>query len=259
MRAAGIGFGGPVDTRTGRVRVSFLRSGWEGRPLGRLMAERLGVTTWLANDADAGGLGEARFGAGREATSLLYVNVGTGVGGAVILDGRLHVGATSSAGEIGHMVVMPGGPRCECGKRGCVQALSSGTAIARHAREMLAGGEVESALSARAPEEITGTQVGEAAVAGDETALAAVGTAAEWLGLALANAAQLFDPERIVVGGGVADLGETFLEPVRASCRAQMFGPARETKIVRAQLGYDAGVIGAAAVAMVGAGARSEP
>ncbi len=157
------------------------------------------------------------------------------------------------------MVLMPGGPRCECGKRGCLQALSSGAAIARHAREMLADDEVASVLAERPPEQIKGAGVGEAALAGDAIALAAVETAARWLGLALANAAQLFDSERIVVGGGVADLGETFFEPVRASCRAQMFGPATETEIVGAQLGYDAGVIGAAAVAMVGAGARSEP
>jgi len=246
LEAAGIGFGGPVDTRSGEVRGSFLSSGWEGLPLGRLMAERLGMATWLANDADAGGLGEARFGAGRGASSLLYVNVGTGIGGAVLLDGRLHVGATSSAGEIGHMVLSPDGPVCECGKRGCLQVLASGTAIARRARERL-------------HREMTGREVGEAALAGDPQALEVIDEAAWWLGLALANAAQLLDPERIVIGGGVAELGEVFLAPVRASHCTHTLGPAAQTPIVPAELGYDAGVIGAAAVAMEGAGARSDP
>ncbi len=258
-RAVGIGFGGPVDTRTGEVRASFLSSGWEGLPLGRLMAERLGIVTWLANDADAAGLGEATFGAGRGASSLLYVNVGTGVGGAVILDGRLHLGANSSAGEIGHMVVCPDGPLCECGRRGCVQALSSGTAVARHARALLAVEGAMSALAELPREEITGAHVGEAAREGDALAEDAVGEAARWLGLALANAADLLDPERIVIGGGVVDRGEVFLAQTRASFRSHAFGPAAATEIVQAELGYDAGVIGAATVAMKGVGARCEP
>ncbi|MGI5816684.1 MAG: ROK family protein [Armatimonadota bacterium] len=260
--AVGIGFGGPVDTRTGRVRTSFLSSGWEGIALGSVLADRFGVSTWLANDADAAGLGEVTFGAGRGAQSALYVNVGTGIGGAVILDGRVRVGATSSAGEIGHMVVSPDGPRCECGKRGCLQALSSGTAIARHARALLSDGRGDAAgspLAGLSPEDLTGRRVGEAALEGDATALVAVAEAARWLGLALANAAHLLDPERIIVGGGVTDLGEVFLEPVRGSYRSQIFGPATDTPVVRAELGYDAGAIGAGAVAMAGAGARSEP
>lgn len=257
--AAGIGFGGPVDTRTGEVRASFLSTGWEGMALGRLMAERLGVVTWLANDADAAGLGEATFGAGRGASSLLYVNVGTGVGGAVILDGHLHLGANSSAGEIGHMVVCPDGPLCECGKRGCVQALSSGTAIARRARALLGVEGAVSVLAELPREEITGARVGEAAREGDALAEDAVGEAGRWLGLALANAADLLDPERIVVGGGVIDRGEVFLGRVRDSFRAHAFGLAAGTEIVEAELGYDAGVIGAATVAMKGVGARCEP
>ena len=258
-RAAGIGFGGPVDTHAGQVRVSFLSSGWEGLPLGRMLAARLGMTTWLANDADAGGLGEAKFGAGRDADSMLYVNVGTGIGGAVLIGGRLHLGATSSAGEIGHMVVSPEGPQCECFKRGCLQALSSGTAIARRAREMIDRTDARGALTAVPPESLTGRRVGEAALQGDALAIEAVTEAARWLGLALANAVHLIDPERIIVGGGVTDLGDVFLEPVRTAFRSHLFGPPTDTPIVRAELGYDAGVIGAAAVAMDGAGARAEP
>ncbi len=257
--AVGIGFGGPVDLTSGLVRVSFLSSGWEGRALGAVLAERVGVATWLANDADAGGVAEALFGAGRDAAIMLYVNVGTGIGGAVILGGRLHTGATSSAGEIGHFVVDPAGPRCECGKAGCVQALSSGTAMARRARELLARGETSPALSRLEPGEITGRAVGRAAASGDELAGRIVREAAGWLGIAIANAAHLLDPECIVIGGGVAEMGESFFSPLRESYRQHIFGPARDMPLLPAQTGYDAGVIGAAAVAMTGQGARSEP
>jgi len=244
--AAGIGFGGPVDTRSGLIRRSFLSTGWEDVPLGRLLAERLGLPTWLANDADAAGLAEARFGAGRCARSMLYVNVGTGIGGALLLEGHLHLGATSGAGEIGHMVLDPAGPLCECGKRGCLQALASGTAFARSASERLR-------------REVTGREVGEAALAGDAQAQAVVDEAASWLGLGLANAAQLLDPERIIIGGGVAELGEILLSPMRAAYRANTLGPSGDTPIVAAELGYDAGVIGAATLAMEGVGAGSKP
>ncbi|MBD3291651.1 MAG: ROK family protein, partial [Armatimonadia bacterium] len=230
-----------------------------GLPLGRMLAERLGMTAWLVNDADAAGLGEVKFGAGRGAGSVLYVNVGTGIGGAVLIDGRLHVGATSSAGEIGHMVFSPDGPTCECGKRGCLQALSSGRAIARRAREMIDRTDARGALSALPPDSLTGQRVGEAALQGDALALEAVNEAARWLGIALANATHLIDPERIIVGGGVTDLGEVFLDPVRDVCHVHLFGPPKNTPVVLAELGYDAGVVGAAAVAMDGAGARAEP
>lgn len=255
----GIGFGGPVDVRTGRVRTSFLSSGWEDLPLAEIIARRLGIAAFLGNDADAGGLAEALFGAGRGARSMLYVNVGTGIGGAVILDGRLHTGATSSAGEIGHFIVVPDGPLCECGKQGCAQALSSGTALARRAREMLNETDRLSTLRALSAAELSGRAVGEAAVRGDRLAVDIVAAAAGWLGIALANAIHLLDPECVVVGGGVAEMGEVFWGPLRASVRRHLVGPAADSPLVPAQLGYDAGVIGAAALAMTEQGARSDP
>lgn len=241
---AGIGFGGPVDLAQGRTRTSYLSAGWAGMALGEVVAEGLGITTWLANDADAGGLGEALFGAGAGAASVLYVNVGTGIGGAVVLAGRIHAGATSTAGEIGHVLVAPDGPECACGRRGCLQAVSAGPALAREA-------------SALAGEELTGRQVGEAAVAGDELAVAVVEEAARYLGIAIANAVNLIDPAVVVVGGGVAELGEVLMSPLREQYQARVLAPERRAAIVPAALGYDAGVIGAAAVALTEQGARS--
>jgi glucokinase len=157
------------------------------------------------------------------------------------------------------MIVRPGGPRCECGKRGCLQAVSSGRAMGRRAAQMLEDGGRDSALGVLHADHVTGTRVGEAAREGDVLALTVIREAAESLGLALANAAHLVDPERIIVGGGVAELGPLLFEPMRHAYRTQVFGPLAETPIVQAELGYDAGVIGAAAVAMDGAGARCEP
>lgn len=259
VAAVGIGFGGPVDVRTGKIRTSFLSSGWEGVPLAAIVAERLGIPAFLANDADAAGLGEAMFGAGRGMQSLLYVNVGTGVGGAVIIDGRLHTGATSSAGEIGHLIVDPRGPECECGKRGCVQALASGRAMERLARERLCDDAEDGMPSSLSLDRLTGRDVGEAAAAGDGLAAAVVAEAARWLGRALADAGHLIDPEVIVVGGGVPEIGEPYMRPLREAYRERIFGPAVRTPIRSAELGYDAGVVGAAAIAMCGAGARHEP
>ncbi len=250
---AGIGFGGPVDLAQGRIRTSYLSAGWGGMALGEVMAEGLGITTWLANDADAAGLGEALFGVGAGAESVLYVNVGTGIGGAVILAGRIHAGATSTAGEIGHVMVAPDGPECACGRRGCLQAMSAGPALAREAGARMARGEA----SVLAGDELTGRQVGEAAVAGDELAVAVVEEAARYLGTAIANAVNLIDPAVVVVGGGVAELGEVLMSPLRKHYRAHVLAPERQASVVPAALGYDAGVIGAAAVAMTEQGARS--
>lgn len=239
VAAIGIGFGGPVDHATGAIRLSHHASGWEGVKLADILAERFGLPATLENDANAAGLGEALFGAGRGLADILYVNIGTGVGGAVIIAGRVHHGAHSNAGELGHVVVDPAGPPCTCGKRGCVEALCSGDAIGRMAQERLGRAD------------ITGRRVGELAMQGDAVAREIVGRAAAWMGLALAAAVNLLDPAAVILGGGVPEMGETYLAPVREAFLAHVMDlPAQRTPLLPAQLGYDAGVIGAAAVAL---------
>lgn len=250
----GIGFGGPVDYSTGLIRRSHHVKGWEGVPLGQLLHEATGLPTFLENDANAGGLGEALFGAGRGADSLLYVNIGTGIGGAVIINQRIHRGAHSNAGEIGHVVIDPWhGPVCTCAKRGCLEALASGNALGQAARRRLREQpNLNSSLAALPLEEVSGGQVGAAAQQSDPLALEVVRQAAEYLGLALAGAANLVDPELIVIGGGVGELGELLLGPTREAFQRYATPPVvANTAIVTAELGYDAGVIGAAAVALV--------
>jgi len=248
LEGIGIGFGGPVDHHAGRIRTSHHVFGWADIDVLAALSERFGLPCYLENDANAGGLGEALFGAAQGRASLLYVNIGTGVGGAIVIEGRIHRGANSNAGELGHVVLDPHGPPCTCGKRGCVEALCSGDAIGAMARNADLSG---SALAKLPTEDLSGREVGKRAAAGDSIAREIIGRSASFMGLALAGAANLLDPEVIVLGGGVSQLGPVYLEPCREAFRAHaMHIPAQHTKILPAQLGYDAGVIGAAAVAL---------
>ncbi|MEN6344557.1 MAG: ROK family protein [Armatimonadia bacterium] len=244
----GVGFGGPVDYGRQETRMSHHAPGWEGIRLGEVLGRRFGIPVRIENDANAGGLGEAVFGAGRGHSEVLYVNIGTGVGGAVITNGAVLHGAHSNAGEFGHMVIDPSGPPCTCDKRGCVEAFCSGDAIGLAAcglREQGRGFEQYEA------QELTGRKVGELAQSGDADALGVIERSAERMGFALALAADLLDPGIIVLGGGVPELGNVYLGPVRAAFRAYaMDVPAQETEVVAAHLGYNAGVIGAAAVCL---------
>jgi glucokinase len=251
--AIGIGFGGPVDLSTGLIRRSHHTSGWEGVALAEVLGAASGLPAYLDNDANAGGLGEALFGAGRGVDSLLYVNVGTGIGGAVIIGGHIHHGAHSNAGEIGHVVVtLDFGPVCTCGKLGCLEAWASGDALGAAARQAADEGRLAgSSLAATAAEDLTGRSVATAASAGDAAALAILQTAGRYLGVALAAAANVLDPALVVVGGGVSEGNPPYLEAARQSFAACATPPvAAGTAVVPALLGYQAGVVGAAAIAL---------
>ena len=253
VAAVGMGFGGPVDVATGEIRRSHHTGGWEGLRLGEWVGERLGLPAFVDNDANAGGLGEALFGAGRGSRSLLYVNVGTGIGGAVILDGCVHHGAHSNAGEIGHVVLTPeDGPVCTCGKRGCVEAWASGDALGASARSALAAAPVpDSTLRAIPLTEVTGRAVSEAAARGDALALQVLEAAGRYLGVAVAAVCNVLDPELVVIGGGVSEGHPAYLQAVDRALRDYGTRPvAQSTRLVAALLGYEAGVIGAAAVAL---------
>ncbi len=238
VRGVGLGFGGPVDYERRVTRQSFHSPGWEDLPLAEIFERELALPVSLDNDANAGGLGEALFGAALGHRALLYVNVGTGVGGAVVIGGTAHRGATGSAGEIGHVVVDPDGRACNCGKRGCVESIVSGTGMARAA--------AEAGLANMSGRDVVGS-----AAAGDLACAAIVRRSAETLGLTIANAANVLDPDIVVLGGGVPESGEIWLAPLRDSFARHAVGPiAQATRIVAAGLGYHAGVLGAAALAV---------
>jgi glucokinase len=204
----------------------------------------------VENDANAAALGEAWVGAGRGVRDLVYITVSTGIGGGLILGGRLYRGANGTAGEIGHTIIDPEGPRCHCGNRGCLEVLASGTAIAAEAREGVARGERTSLqrLAGR-PESLTAAEVAEAARRGDAFAAGIYRRAGSRIGLVLSNLLTLVNPALIVIGGGVSKTGDLLFGPIREVLAARRYpAPALGARVVPAGLGDDAGIIGAAAL-----------
>jgi glucokinase len=228
--AAGAGVPGLFDEDSGRiVFLPNLPAAWNGRELGRPLVGRLGVTTVLINDARAFTLAESRMGAAAGCSTVVCLTLGTGVGGGVVVDGRLRYGPHGRAGEVGHQVIDPNGPRCGCGNRGCVEAFAAGAALSR-----LGGRDSPQAVF-------------RAAEAGDELAAAAVQAVAWRLAAGIANLVTVLWPERVVVGGGIAAAGERLLGPLRAAVAdATPLVDQASYEIVPAALGPTAGAIGAA-------------
>jgi glucokinase len=222
----------------------------EGIPLKDKLEPRIGLPLTLENDASAATWGEFRFGAGSEVDHLVFVALGTGIGGGVISHRILVRGAQGSAGELGHVTIQATGPRCACGNHGCLEALASGTAIRRRARE-LASEHPGSALGRLAAERnVFGEDVTRLAREGDGVAVAVLGEAGRWLGIGLAGFVNVFNPEVIAVGGGVMAAGELILEAAREEVRLRARPPSRDlVQIKEATLGPKSGVLGAAALA----------
>jgi glucokinase len=248
--AIGVSFGGPVDYEAGVVRLSHHVPGWEGIQLRRLFEERYGAPAAVDNDANAAALGEFHHGAARATHSALYVTVSTGVGGGWILEGRVWRGANGMAGEIGHTVVEPAGPPCLCGKRGCVERLASGPYMAMDAAELLKMDTSRGSYLRNLPAGMVldGSIIAEAAARGDDVAAEILQRGARALGIGLGNAANLMNPEVIVLGGGVTKSGPTWWRAVREAARATAL-PEVELRVVPAVLGDDAPLWGAAAMA----------
>ncbi len=228
---------------------------WSDFPLGAILRDRLDRPATVDNDANVAAWGEYRCGAGRNAhESMVMLTVGTGVGGGLVLHDRLVRGAGGMAGELGHIAVLEGGPRCPCGATGCLEALASGTAIARFARDAHAGGRLRSTsqLALLSPAEITGKAVTVAAHAGDADALEILATAGRWLGVGIASLIAAFDPEIVVLGGGAMQAGDLLLEPAVAAAQARLIGRGHRelAPIVQASLADDAGLVGAAVLAL---------
>lgn len=243
--AVGISCGGPLDAATGVLLSPVHLSGWANVPIVDLMSQAFGAPAVLENDASAGAWGEYRFGAGRGAGSMAYVTISTGIGGGVVLEGRLHHGAAGNGGEFGHQVVRQGGRKCKCGRTGCVEAYASGTAIAERAAAAVAAGR-SSALSSL--NVITAAEV--AASAGtDVLATELWDEAMEMLGEAVTNLVNILEPDVVVLGGGVTRSGKV-LEAVRAAVSAKAMPPAAVAcHITLAQLGEASCVAGAGALA----------
>jgi glucokinase len=244
-----IAVAGAIDMKKGIVTLSPNLPGWHDIPLRDIIQEKYRVNTCLINDASAAALGEHRLGAGKGLKNLILLTVGTGIGGGIIIDDKLYLGPCGTAGEIGHMTIDINGPRCDCGNIGCLEKMVSGTAVALEAIRRISRGE-RSALTklvAGKIENITADAVGVAARDGDSLALDIIENAAAYLGAGMVNLVNIFNPEMIIIGGGLAKMGDLLLATARGvvlECAYQL--PAQAVRIVTAQLGDDAGVIGAA-------------
>ena len=252
--AVGIGAAGFVAADRSTV-VFAPHLSWRQEPLRDSLGSRLAVPVVVDNDANAAVWAEYRFGAGRGESHLVMVNLGTGIGGGIVLDGTVVRGKFGIAGEFGHMRVVPDGLRCECGNRGCWEQYASGNALVREARALIsAGSPVASDLVTRVagrPEDLTGPLVTEAAREGDALARELLGEVGRWLGVGIADLAAALDPGTFVIGGGVSAAGDLLLGPARQAFAAQLTGRGyRPTaRVVQAELGNEAGLVGAADLA----------
>jgi len=252
-----VGMGAPGFVSADRSTVLFTPNMlWRAEPLGAEMTERLGLPTVVENDANCAAWAEARFGAARGERNIVVLTIGTGIGGGIIIDGKLVRGGFGIAAEIGHMnVVIEGGLRCGCGNRGCWEQYGSGRALVRDAQDFarispslaqrmldLAGGD---------PDKITGPEVTQAARDGDPAALEIYRVIAASIGYGMADLAAILDPAVFVIGGGVADAGELLREPVEKAYLERLTGRGRRSfaKVLIAQLGGEAGIVGAADLA----------
>jgi glucokinase len=224
---------------------------WEDYPLRDVARQRLDYPIVIDNDTHCAALGEYRLGAGRGTRYMCYVTFSTGYGMGIIIDGKLYRGAMGSTGEIGHTIIVPDGELCTCGKRGCVMAYASGLALSRFACERVRSGHLTSLRETcgASPEYISGETIAKAAKDGDRLALELIQNAARYFGISLANILEIFNPEIVVIGGGLARIGPTLLDPCLEAMRQHTHPELRNaTRFELSQLWDDAGLIGAAAL-----------
>jgi glucokinase len=248
--AACIAIAGLVDAVAGRLIISPNAPGFRNLELTGPVSEALGIPCALENDASAAALGEHRFGAGRNFRHLIHITVGTGIGGGLVLGGRLYRGSRGLAGEIGHMILDPAGPSCNCGSRGCLEAMASGTAFAERARRLIASGRSPKLAEITGDESPSGEHLFKAAQEGDALSEAEIRNAGHMLGLALGSLINVLNPEAITISGGLIVLGDMYFGPMREAIASLAYGPAAGVEIRFSELGQDAGILGAAAVAL---------
>lgn len=260
VSAVGVASAAFVDAQSSRVLFAP-NLAWRDTPLKELLEEVAGVPVLIENDANAAAWGEYCFGSARGVAHMVFITVGTGVGGGVVCDGRLLRGAFGVAAELGHVRVVPNGVRCGCGNRGCWEQYASGTALVREARDLVASGSpLAKALydsCAGDPSALTGPDVTALATDGDPASIELIADLGRWLGEGAASIAAVLDPEIIVIGGGVAAAGPLLLEPAQAAFQRNLTGRGYRPQAswALATMGNDAGMIGAAALARTRAGA----
>lgn len=264
VKGIGIAAPGPLDNRTGVVFAPPNLPGWDHIPLKDLFAHQFNVPIFVENDANTAALGEYMFGAGRGSKEMVYMTISTGIGGGIISGGKILEGVSGTAAELGHMTIDWRGERCNCGNIGCLEAITSGTAIGRRANEMIAMGKGDDLLSFALTQQkptseekpetastihVSARTVAMAAEAGIPLARDIIARAAEALGVGLVNIIHIFNPELIILGGGVTQMGAILLDPARHIVEQRaMRVPYEAVRIVLAELGANVGLVGAGAL-----------
>ncbi len=247
LAAVGIGAPGPLDWATGVIHEAPNLPGWKEVPLAARIGDAVGLPAFLENDANAAALAENQYGVAQGSRNMLYITVSTGVGGGLILDGELWHGAYGSAGEFGHMTVDFDGPLCDCGNRGCIEALAAGPDIAAWVADRIAEGRSSSLGGQTDP---SGRDVVEAAQRGDELATEALARAGRAVGFGIVNVAHLVNLDTVVIGGGIANAGDLLFDPLRATVRQHLLeSTAPNLRLEPWSLGENVGLLGAAAAA----------
>lgn len=249
IEGIGFDFPGQVDCKTGVVKLAPNIPGWVNVPIAQMIEDEFHIPTRIDNDVRCAALGELKFGAGKGCENFICITVGTGIGSGIVINGKVVRGATNAAGELGHIKLqMNGGPICGCGDTGCLEAFASGPAIVAMAQEYIKGGKSTKFREMAAVEggEITPYMVAKAAEEGDPVAKKIFEIVGEYIGIGLTSVINLLNPERVIIGGGVAESGELLLGPIRKTIKERaMVVAGNAVEIVPAQLGNSAGVIGA--------------
>ena len=247
IEAIGFGLPGQIDYKAGMVKNLPNIPGWVNIPLAKIIEDEFSIPTRLDNDVRCAALGELNFGAGKDCQNLICITVGTGIGSGIVLNGKLVRGASNAAGEIGHIKMeMTGGPLCGCGDYGCFEAYASGPAIVTMAKEYISGGKSAKYKEMAADGIITPYIVAQAALQGDAVSIQIFKQMGKIIGTGLASVVNLLNPEKIIIGGGVADAGSILLDPIRATIADRAMPiQAAAVEVVPAQLANTAGVIGA--------------
>ena len=247
IEAIGFGFPGQIDYKKGVVRLSTNIPGWNGVEIADIIKTEFGIPAFIDNDVRCATLGELKYGAGKGAENLVCITVGTGIGSGLVLNGKLVRGASNAAGEIGHIKLsMHDGPLCGCGDFGCFEAYASGPSIVAMAEDYIRGGKSTKYREMASSAEITPHVVAEAAKQGDPVAIQIFTQIGQYLGIGLSSVVNLLNPEKIIIGGGIAAAGDLLFNPIRETIDKRAMKISKEAVvIVPAELGNTAGVIGA--------------
>lgn len=247
VRAIAVAAPGFLDPDLGIVYEAPNIPGWDNLPLKKILEEKFDTPVYLGNDANMGALGEWKFGAGIGHRNLLYLTISTGIGSGAIVNNELLLGKNGLAGEFGHVTILPDGPLCGCGKRGHIEALASGTAIMNYVNQEILSGKKSSLTKIK---KISGKDIHQAALNGDDLALKAYERAGNFLGIAIANFLHMLNPSILIIGGGVTSVGDFLFAPMRKALQESIISPAYldELTITIAKLGDDVGIKGALAL-----------